>query len=305
MRSKNPLMLIDLELENFTPAQSDRLINLKMCDILTPDGKVPKRVFNNTMNLAVTDSLWEKLDKIRTTAALRYGTGHRRYGLSEPLHDFFMRWKKGSKKVRSFITGLGSNSVPHNMIKYAENTETIIGLETAKQLNKSWNSFCYSNEIRTFLFKFHNNTLPYNTILSHFVQGVSRNCTFCDILLNPDEEDENPLHLFFNCFAVENLREEFFRWLTNDNNFTVSRTEFFTVFRKPNEFLNKALFIVTQLFIKFVWACKIRKILPVQRHLRCNILLEVQLLVKISKKNRDAFANSGLDPEFLNTVLQG
>jgi hypothetical protein len=69
-------------------------------------------------------------------------------------------------------------------------------------------------------------------------------------MYNPVEEDETPLHLFFNCIGVEGLREEFYVWLLNDNNFTVSRNNFFIAFKLPNNFLNKALFVVTLLFKK-------------------------------------------------------
>jgi hypothetical protein len=107
------------------------------------------------------------------------------------------------------------------------------------------------------------------------------------------------------CTPIETLREDFYKKLTDDNNFTVTGTEFFTTFKKPNNFLNRSLFLVTQLFMKFVWNCKQRQILPVQLHLRQNITLEVQTLVKLSKEVDLAVSNSNLNAEFLNEVLQG
>jgi hypothetical protein len=93
------------------------------------------------------------------------------------------------------------------MIKFADNTETVIGSEFSKYLNSFWNRGYFSNNFRVFIFKLHNNTLPYNMILSHFVGEVGRNCTFCDIISNPDEEDENVLHLFYSCAISERIRE--------------------------------------------------------------------------------------------------
>jgi hypothetical protein len=107
------------------------------------------------------------------------------------------------------------------------------------------------------------------------------------------------------CTPIETLREDFYKWITDDINFTVTRTEFFTTFKKPNNFLNISLFLVTQLFMKFVWNCKQREILPVQLHLRQNITLEVQTLVKISKEADLAFRNSNLNANFLEEALQG
>jgi hypothetical protein len=191
------------------------------------------------------------------------------------------------------------------MIKYAKNTETVIGYELSTFLNKSWNTYFYSNEFRTFIFKLHNNTLPYNTMLSHFVPGTSRNCTFCDILLNPDEEDENPLHLFYYCNAVDGLRDDFYKWVMNDKNFIATRTDIFTVFKLPNNFTNRALFVITQLFQKFVWSCKQRKIVPVQQHLRASMILELKILTKLSKEIRTSFLHSGFSQELLNLISLG
>jgi hypothetical protein len=122
---------------------------------------------------------------------------------------------------------------------------------------------------------------------------------------NQDEEDETPLHLFFNCGAAEILRENFFKWIAGDDNFFVTRSEFFTVFRRPNNYLNDSLFVVTLLFKKFLWNCKQRMILPVLDHLKHSIKLEISLLTGISGKMKTAFSNSGLNQDFINDVLRG
>jgi hypothetical protein len=251
IRSREPLILNDID--PTLAAGLDirlRLINLKMSDLLTPLGRISQRTFSASIGVRIPDDLWTTLDKIRNAALLRYNTGDREYGLIETIGKFFAKWKKGSQKIRCLLGKDENNYIPHNMVKFADNMDIIIGCELAKELTKSCTFYFYSNELRTFIFKLHNNTLPYNTILSHFVPGISRNCTFCDLRFNPVEEDETPLHLFFNCISVEGLREVFYVWLLNDNNFTVSRSNFFTAFKLPNNFLNKALFVVTLLFKK-------------------------------------------------------
>jgi hypothetical protein len=114
------------------------------------------------------------------------------------------------KGEQNILNGSGTDFIPHNMIKFVDNTETVIGSESAKYLNSFWNRGYFSNNFRVFIFKLHNNTLPYNTILSHFVREVGRNCTFCNITANPDEEDENVLHLFYSCAISERIREGFY-----------------------------------------------------------------------------------------------
>jgi hypothetical protein len=306
IRSRIPLQLTDLtESIGMAPNLKQRLVNLKMSDILTPEGKIHKRVFNGIFEGSITNDLWESLDKIRSAALLRYGSGDRAYAKIDSVHGFFSRWKKGSRKIRCLLSNENVDYIPHNMIKFAENTETVIGSDLAKLLNKSWNFYFYSNELRTFIFKFHNNTLPYNTMLSHFVPNISRNCTFCDLNYNPEIEDETPLHLFFNCTTTENLRDEFYKWITADEFFSVTRSEFFVVFKRPNNHMNVSLFVITQLFKKFLWNCKQRKILPVLNHLKYSITMEVSLLTGISKKMKNNFYNSGLNPVLINEIEQG
>jgi hypothetical protein len=288
-----------LPLINDNPAVASRLQNLKMTDLLAEGTKISKRAFSTDMGVQTTDELWRKLDKLRNTAILRYNSDANFYSQEESMSDFFRRWKKGSRNVRLVLCFKKIDYIPHNIVKFSDNTDTIIGLECARFLNKSWNRHYLSNELRVFLFKLHNNTLPFNTILSHFVRGTSRTCTFCVIDRNPEGEDETPLHFFFNCPVSERIREDFFKWIMNDNTFSVQQTEFFTFFRNNNNFLNEALFIITQLFMYFLWNCKQRAILPVPSHLRRFILHEIGLLKTMYKKLSLVFENSGIDFEAL------
>jgi hypothetical protein len=306
IRYKSPLKKTDLtETIEENPRLANKLFNLKISDILTPEGKVNKRRFIEYIGGAIDNNLWETLDKIRSAALLRFGTGERAYSPTQSVNEFFMSWKRGSRKIRCFLSKEVIDYIPHNIVKFADNTETIIGSDLAKFLNKSWNFYFFTNELRTFIFKLHNNTLPYNTILSHFVPDITRNCTFCDLRLNQDEEDETPLHLFFNCRTAEILRDNFFKWIVGDDTFLVTRSEFFTVFRRPNNYLNNSLFVVTLLFKKFLWNCKQHMILPVLDHLKHSIKLEVSLLTGISGKMKTAFKNSGLNQDFINDVIRG
>jgi hypothetical protein len=84
------------------------------------------------------------------------------------LSDFLHRKKQGCKRYRKLIIDDLSSYIPHNMIKFAETTDTIIDLETSKKLNSLW---ALGNSTCTFLFKFHSNTSGVNLAVSHFVRG--------------------------------------------------------------------------------------------------------------------------------------
>ena len=77
-----------------------------------------------------------------------------------------------------------------------DNAEIIIGLDLSEKLNASWNISYLSNNLRTFLFKFHNNILSYNHVLTHFAEGVEPYCTFCMITRENVLERDNALHVF-------------------------------------------------------------------------------------------------------------
>jgi exonuclease III len=283
IRAKTNLTRADLTPEHLQPYNEiniKKMLNLNMTDILLNDAPVTKPIFQRNLSVQVSPTLWDNLDKTRRTAITRYGKNLSEKSVS--LAEFFLTWKKGSKKVRLYLEKKKNLEIPHNIVKFSSNTEIIVGYEQSKTLNAEWDKGYLSNDLRTFIFKLHNNTLPVNTILSHFVREVSRNCTFCDLTFVAEEEDETVLHLFYNCHISETLRENFFKWLTDNNNFTVTRREFFGTFRNHNNHCNEILKISVYIFMKFIWDCKVRKCLPNFNLLKCYATKEFYIMKSVS-----------------------
>jgi Reverse transcriptase (RNA-dependent DNA polymerase) len=277
----------------------NRLLKVRMTDLFQDGRKLNKAEFNRKFNIDIPQAKWQLIDKIRSAATLRYGKDD--YKPVTLIETFFNRWKKGSKNVRKVLCAETTEYIPHNMIKFADNTETVIGLDSSKYLNSFWYRSYFSNEFRMFIFKMHNNTLPTNTILSHFVRGIGRNCTFCDIRENPEVEDETILHFFFQCDTSERIRHDFFNWFTNMDITIVSRTEFFCGFRKPNNYYNEVLNVASKLFMKFLWDCRLRKTLPFLESLKNFISDEIRTMAKLNKYFLHAIIHSGQNiPGILN-----
>jgi hypothetical protein len=270
------------------------LQNIKK-DLIIDGQKVNKPTFCRNIGGEISAVLWQNLDKIRNTALLRYGSDD--YLPVKTIENFMSEWKKGSKKIRTVLTKIRIENIPHNIVKYEENTKTVIGIDTSKYLNSFWYQSYFSNNVRVFLVKLYNNTLPYNTILSHFVRDIGRNCTFCDIIANPDEEDENVLHLFYSCTVSERIIIGFYDWLTNGTINNVSRREFYGTFRENNNHLNEFLNITTRLFQKYLWDSKIRKCLPAIDGLKNFIIDEVFTMTKVSNYFGKIITGTGLDLE--------
>jgi hypothetical protein len=266
-----------------------------LSDLIRNGLKINKREVERSAGLVFENGLWRKLDNIRLTALTRFGNNSKNN--SQSLKNFVEKWKRGSKKVRNILSLQQKEYIPHNMIKFAENTEIIINAEVSKELNMLWCKNFLSNATRVFTFNMHNNTLPVNIILTHFVRDIGRNCTFCDLSLNPEEEPETVLHLFVNCRSVETLRTELFKWITGDNRFEVTRSEFFSTFRRGNRYLNELLQLVALFFKKYLWDTRARKKLLAVEEMKQYISLEIDTNYAVSGYFRNIFEKSGINEQ--------
>jgi hypothetical protein len=122
----------------------------------------------------------------------------------------------------------------------------------------------FSNQDRTFIFKFYNNILGYNNAVTHFVRGHTPYCTFCEISRFPDVNPETPVHLFYDCRSVSAVIDAVYCTITGENGFQYSRREHFTAFdrREASWSINCTLTFVSKLIIKYIWDCKTRQCIP-------------------------------------------
>ncbi len=128
----------------------------------------------------------------------------------------------------------------------------------------------------------------------NFVRGHSPNCTFCDVLEIPEEHNETPLHLFYQCTAVEYLTNEIFSWLL-DSQVEISRHELFTIFNRDDFRKNDFLTIFSKLLLKYYWDCKQRSCIPTLQNAKIILRGELEVLVQCNAKIRTIHANSGIN----------
>jgi hypothetical protein len=213
---------------------------------------------------------------------------------------FVNRSKRGSKRFRKILTFSINDYIPHNIVKFRDNVDVVIGLECVKKLNSLWNTNIFSNSTRTFLFKLYNNSLGFNNAVAHFVRNHSPNCTFCDLAGIPEVFIETPLHLFFSCGTSEPFIENMFKWFVNDDIFEFSRTEFFTVFDRA-EFSaskNSMLTVFSKLLQKFMWDSKQRQSPPNIMHCRVYIGTEITSMSETNGKFKKTFQLSDFGVNF-------
>jgi hypothetical protein len=280
--------------EEFFTQHIGKILNWTVMDFfINKDTIKPFEQFNNENNIFLTRNDFNSLKALALNAKLKYLKKDTNEKKITTIGDFMRRGVKGCKRYRKRILGKEEQNVPHNIVKFASYTETIIGYENSKKLNNVWNTSFLSNETRTFLFKLHNNTLGYNNAVAHFVPGHSPNCTFCDAVGNQDVEDETPLHLFFACRISENFVDEIFTWYLGERA-NVTRQEFFVTFNRADHRKNEPLFIFSALVKKYLWDCKQRFSLPNLENAKILLLEGIKVIKSINLTAKNIFLNSGI-----------
>jgi len=273
-----------------------RIKNLCFDQICGIDGVIKsKDEFEHISGINISNLKFEKIVGLARCSLLKYTRVRTLEKKTDTIQNFLMRIKKGSRRIRKIVEKKIENRVTGNISKYAELTETIIDANNSAILNNSWSYNYLDNGTRTFIFKFFNNIIGLNTRVAHFVRGHPRTCTFCDIAEEPYENDETTLHLFYDCRHVENVLTAFYTWLFElENNYYVSRLEFFVGFTSENIHRQRVLHIVNLLIKKYIWDCKQRFTVPGIVNLKLYILGELQRLSTLSRIWRDALVKSDL-----------
>ena len=164
----------------------------------------------------------------------------------------------------------------------------------APKINGFWGIYYLDNSTQTFLFKLHNNTLGLNSRTALFVAGQSKNCTFCTLTRNPEDEAETPLHLFFQCRHTEPVILGTLRWLIDQdlifNN--LARSNFFGTYNTGLPARDFILQLASNLIKKFIWDCKVRFCIPTLQGCKDCLKGELDRIITHSKKIRETYDKS-------------
>ena len=258
------------------------IYKLKVTDIHN-NGYVNRDDFEGNTGIPITQIKLISLRCLYDTALAKYSTDAITKLGSTDLLTYVNRFKKGSRPFRRVFAEKKLETLPGNITRFAENTETIIGLELSEFLNSSWTLNFLSNCTRTFIFKLHNNALSYNHVIVNFAENIEPYCTFCLITGHENPERDTALHVFFSCPIIERLIGAWYSWIFGENRI-VGRNEIFGVFREANTNNNKILYIVTKLFQKYIWDCKLRNSLPSLRDAKAITLNEITIMKNVSRK---------------------
>jgi hypothetical protein len=160
----------------------------------------------------------------------------------------------------------------------------VLGLgNITRQIAKQWMGMWAKNflptEIRTFCYNYYNNTLPVNARISHFIENIVPECTFCILAKNLPAEKETLSHLFYYCPTsfkiIRGICEEF---LTEPHNLNP-------------ELLETGKNLILQLFFDIarylLWEKKLLKKIPVKENIIGRIKMYLYIAAKCSQKISD------------------
>jgi len=215
------------------------------------------------------------------------------------LKKFFKKESKGSKCFRDITNLRTERYIPHNIVKFAQTTDSVISEEQSQIINVLWDMNFLDNHTRTFCFKLHNNTLGLNSRVSKFVRGHTSNCTFCNIGEIAEEMKETPLHFFYNCEYSEPVVMYTFREILNENDFVqMTRSDFFGTFKFDNDDKNMVLCLIALWTKMYLWKARSFNTLPVNEQALNYIMEKIKDTYENSKKFRNMVINSELRIRF-------
>jgi hypothetical protein len=123
------------------------------------------------------------------------------------VHDLVIRWRKGGKKIRSYIE---RQEVDIRTTRAFETQVRLLGTDPDPDTNLGswtalWNISSLTNDFRMFIYNSRYNSLKLNNRLNAYLPEIDPGCTFCYITNNRPVERDSMLHCFLNCPAVRNF----------------------------------------------------------------------------------------------------
>jgi hypothetical protein len=247
--------------QEFFSMYANNLYKLRYSDFYTEnDAIIPAETVIVSIGVPLTVMMIQTLRGVCSVAKIKYSKKEIDQRVGVDVRTFLLRSKRGSKRIRLVMAQRISLDTPHNINKFANNMDIIINGNQANFLNALWTNNFFNNNMKTFLFKLHNNTLGYNIAVAHFVAGHPSCCTFCDAAGDADVNAKTGLHLFYECVHISAIVDTVFNRINAVDNFAYSQREYFSTFERKefSHAKNLVLTLISKLIMKILWDCKLR-----------------------------------------------
>jgi hypothetical protein len=263
-RDKSPLLLSYLGLEENVQSV---LPDLTASDFFNVNGLKTRAELRILYQLDLSVEGYGRLARCLNHYVTRLRPNRRNNGSSMSMVDTFMPLKKPGKKIRNTIGKIKRKDFePKNLqsIKSFLNI-TEIRIEDYSYICKQislWNTYGISHSCGNFIFKFFNNILGTNARIFHFVPGINKACTFCNIRGIPNPDPENFLHIFFTCATTAEWHGRFLSKYFPDINFNNDDEKKILLFlgKLPDPHRHNFFIALCVLIYQFcLWEAKLKK----------------------------------------------
>jgi len=215
-----------------------------------------------------------------------------------PIETFFRKLKKGSRHFRKIFCHfpLKDNyyqSIPQ-IKRFLEITDSAFSDSRfwAMSLNR-WNTYCFPNRLRSFLYKYYGNILGTGNRVAHFNRDINPACTFCTKARIFPAPLESFSHVFLDCTLIGNIVDAF---CVKYFNFEITRQVFFAgntenVVNMPNE-----VYLILDILRYTIWQIKLQKQRPSFSSIEFETLRTLDIICGISNKLKQQIIHS----QFIN-----
>jgi len=181
----------------------------------------------------------------------------------EPVEiaTFFSKIKKGSKHFRKIFTDkknkLNFYATNTTVKSFCKTAEIDFGNEAVWERSLgAWNTFCFPNRLKVFLFKYYSNILGTGNRVIHFNRDSDPSCIFCtrSNLLPPPIETF--AHIFFDCPEVAKIITTFSNKYFNEE---IGRNKYFNGYVVGSKLDKMAVNVVLDILRYSIWQSKLLK----------------------------------------------
>jgi hypothetical protein len=158
----------------------------------------------------------------------------------------------------------------------------------------AWTKNYYPVELREFLYKYYNNTLPTNCRVGHFSGEGEKGCGFCTLAKNLPVCRETIQHLFYDCIPVRKIWNTVTAALFKPE-YSVSCTEFFAGKLDRNTGNDTIIFqLICDIFRYLIWELKLLNKPPVPATFLSRLKTYLSVCTGISSNIKHILENNNL-----------
>jgi hypothetical protein len=291
---------------DFYAANQEALLALRMNCLIRGNTVVTIDTLRRTTRLNFTNNAYLNLVTAANFANTKYGNKVGSNGTCVPLLLFLQRIKKGSKKFRLLLSDGKNESGVENM-QLVETFCRLINspVPAATDLNVlygSWNFVFFENRIRTFCFRYFNNSLSVGARIAARYRGagqlVNDRCVFCLKAGATVPAREDFIHVFYDCpYILNTVRMVTTELFPPSNEDHVKRRMYMSGIVTNLSAADNFFYKVTSIILNFnMWECKLKKKIPSIATVRSEFFYVFDNVLSNSPKLKEMTLLSNIPP---------